>query len=263
MSGAPAPGAAPAADAARGASITARGVSGGYVPGRPALTGVDFAVRAGETVAVLGPNAGGKTTLFRALLGELPHLEGSVAVEGGLAYMAQTERTRLDLPLSALDVALMGAHARTPWFKRIAGADRAAARDALARVGLEAEAREAYGSLSGGQRRRVLLARALVQDAQILLLDEPFSGVDAVSAARIEEVFTSLRAEGRILLVATHDVHQSRRFDRVLCLHGEQIAYGAPAEVLTPDVLARTYGDELILLADGTTAVAVDHHHHH
>ena len=242
------------------ASIATQDLAAGYGAERRALTGVTFSAVAGQTVAVLGPNAGGKTTLFRALLGELEDTEGVVEVEGEVAYMAQTERTRLDLPLSAFDVALMGA--QTPWFKRVSGAERAAARAALERVGLEGEEQDAYGALSGGQRRRVLLARALVQDAQILLLDEPFSGVDAVSAARIEEVFSSLRDEGRILLVATHDVHHARRFDRVLCLHSEQIAYGEPGVVLTPEVLARTYGDELILL-DGTTAVAVDHHHHH
>ena len=242
-------------------ALAVRDLSAGYAPGRFALRDVTFDVDAGQTVAVLGPNAGGKTTLFRALLGELEHRTGSVEVRGQLASMAQTERTRLDLPLSACDVALMGAHPRTPWWKGIAAADRDAARAALARVGLEEEARAPYGTLSGGQRRRVLLARALVQDAAILLLDEPFSGVDAVSAARIEEVFSSLRDEGRILLVATHDVVQARRYDRVLALHGEQIAFGAPGDVLTSDTLARTYGDELILL-DGATAIAVDHHHH-
>jgi manganese/iron transport system ATP-binding protein/manganese/zinc/iron transport system ATP- binding protein len=96
----------------------------------------------------------------------------------------------------------------------------------------------------------------------VLLLDEPLSGVDAASAARIEEVFEELRDEGRILLVATHDVEQARRWDRVMCVHGRQIAFGPPVQVLTTDVLRRTYGDELVVLEGGRRAVAVDHHDH-
>jgi ABC-type Mn2+/Zn2+ transport system ATPase subunit len=101
-----------------------------------------------------------------------------------------------------------------------------------------------------------------VQDSPVLLLDEPLTGVDAASAARIEAVFEELRGEGRVLLVATHDVEQARRWDRVVCLNGEQIAVGAPHEVLTTDVLRRTYGPELVVLAGGERAVAVEHHEH-
>jgi manganese/iron transport system ATP-binding protein/manganese/zinc/iron transport system ATP- binding protein len=108
----------------------------------------------------------------------------------------------------------------------------------------------------------VLIARALVQDAPVLLLDEPLSGVDAASAARIEDVFGELSREGRALLVATHDVHQARRFDRVLCLNRRQIAFGPPAEALTVPVLQATYGPELVVLEGGATAVTVDHHAH-
>jgi manganese/iron transport system ATP-binding protein/manganese/zinc/iron transport system ATP- binding protein len=181
---------------------------------------------------------------------------------GRPAYVPQTDRTRLDFPVSALDVVLMGAYHRTPAWRRIARADRRAARAALERVGLAERAGERFGALSGGQRQRVLLARALLQDAPVLLLDEPLSGVDAVSAARIEEVFAGLRDEGRSLLVATHDVEQARRWDTVLCLHRAQIAFGAPVDTLTPDVLQATYGAELIVLGEGTRAVAIEHHGH-
>ena len=151
--------------------------------------------------------------------------------------MPQTDRTRLDFPVNALDVVLMGAYGRTPSWRRLARADRDAARAALDRVGLADRARRRFGALSGGQRQRVLIARALLQDSPVMLLDEPLSGVDAASAARIDTVFEELRAEGRVLLVATHDVEQARRWDRVVCLNGEQVAFGAPAEVLTTDVL--------------------------
>src|SRR4051794_20476529 len=171
------------------ALVSTRELRGGYVRGQDVLGGVGFAVGAGEIAGVLGPNGGGKTTLFRALLGELPYRSGDVHVAARPAYVPQTERARLDFPVSALDVALMGAYGRTPWYRRVAREDRTRANGAPARVGLEARAHERFGALSGGQRQRVLIARALVQDSPILLLDEPLSGVDHASAARIRAVF--------------------------------------------------------------------------
>jgi ABC-type Mn2+/Zn2+ transport system ATPase subunit len=238
------------------------GLSGGYVPGTDAIAGVSFELEPGAIAAVLGPNGGGKTTLFRALLGELPVRRGTVELDARPAYVPQTDRTRLDFPVSALDVVLMGAYGRTPAWRRIARADRDAARAALDRVALADQARRRFGALSGGQRQRVLIARALLQDSRVVLLDEPLSGVDAVSAARIDEVFEELRGEGRVLLVATHDVEQARRWDRVICLNGEQVAFGRPADALTTDVLRRTYGPELVVLEGGQRAVAVEHHEH-
>jgi ABC-type Mn2+/Zn2+ transport system ATPase subunit len=243
-------------------AVRVTGVSGGYAPGADAITGVEFALEPGRIAAVLGPNGGGKTTLFRALLGELPVRRGSVELAGRPAYVPQTDRTRLDFPVGALDVVLMGAYGRTPWWRRISRADRAAAREALGRMGLAEQERTRFGALSGGQRQRVLIARALLQDAPVLLLDEPLTGVDATSAARIEEVFGALRAEGRVLLVATHDVEQARAWDAVLCLNHRQIAFGPPAAVLGANVLQDTYGAELVILGGGRRAVAVEHHEH-
>jgi len=237
-------------------------LAGGYAPGTEAIADVTFALEGGTIAAVLGPNGGGKTTLFRALLGELAVRRGEVELQARPAYVPQTDRTRHDFPVSALDVVLMGAFSRTPAWRRISRADRDAARATLARVGLADRARSHFGSLSGGQRQRVLIARALLQDSRVILLDEPLSGVDATSAARIEELFAELRAEGRVLLVATHDVEQARRWDQVVCLHGRQIAFGPPAATLTTDVLRRTYGDELVILPGGERAIAVEHHHH-
>jgi manganese/iron transport system ATP-binding protein/manganese/zinc/iron transport system ATP- binding protein len=250
-----------AGDPASGGGLAVEDLHGGYAPGQDVLGGVTFAAGPGDAVAVLGPNGGGKTTLFRALLGELPVRRGAVRLPGRPAWVPQTERARLDFPVSALDVALMGAYGRTRWFARVDRADRRAAATALERVGLAAHARERFGALSGGQRQRVLIARALVQDARVLLLDEPLSGADAVSAARIEAVLRDLRAEGRILLLATHDVHQARAFSHVLCLHHGQVAFGPPQEALTQAVLGRTYGDELVLVGGGQ-AVTVAHHAH-
>ncbi|HET6551477.1 MAG TPA: metal ABC transporter ATP-binding protein [Solirubrobacter sp.] len=245
------------------AAVSTRDLRGGYARGVDVLGGVEFSVSPGEIAGVLGPNGGGKTTLFRALLGELPHRTGAVALAGAPAYVPQTESARLDFPVSAHDVALMGAYGRTPWYRRIARADRERADEALARVGLAERAQARFGSLSGGQRQRVLIARALVQDAPVLLLDEPLSGVDHPSAVQIERVFGELRAEGRALLVATHDVGQARRWPLVLCLNHGQVAFGPPQDVLTTGVLRATYGDELVVLDGAGQAVTVSHHHHH
>jgi ABC-type Mn2+/Zn2+ transport system ATPase subunit len=244
-------------------AVQAERLCAGY-GARPVVREISFTVGRGLTVCVLGPNGGGKTTLFRALTGEIEALEGRVEVAGRPAYLAQTERTRLDFPVSAVDVALMGSLARGRWWLPPRRAQRDAARVALERVGLTAEAGVSFGELSGGQRQRALLARALVQEAQVLLLDEPLSGVDPASAQLIDALFGELRAEGRTLLVSSHDVESARTFDLVLCINGRQVAFGPPAEVLDRATLEQTYGRELIVLdtAGAGSAITIQHHGH-
>ena len=241
--------------------LSVQGVAASYATTAPVLHDVSFDVDAGRSVCVLGPNGGGKTTLFRVLLGELEPSAGRVELDGRPAYVAQTERTRLDFPVTALDVALMGTLAHGRWWLPARRPQRAAARAALERVGLGDSADTAFGELSGGQRQRTLLARALVQEARVLLLDEPLSGVDPASAGLITGLFGELRASGHTLLVSSHDVESAREFDLVLCLNGGQVAFGPPAEVLDRATLEATYGSEIILLGDGR-AVTVQHHAH-
>jgi ABC-type Mn2+/Zn2+ transport system ATPase subunit len=243
-------------------SVAAEGLAVGYGGGEPALREVTFSVDAGRGLCVLGPNGGGKTTLFRALIGELAPMAGSVRVDGRPAYVAQTDRTRLDFPVSALDVALMGSLARGRWWLPAPRAERQAALAALTRVGLEGAADERFGELSGGQRQRVLLARALVQDTRVLLLDEPLAGIDPASAEAIDALLAELRAEGRTLLVSTHDVQAARGFDLVLCVNRRQVAFGPPDQALDRRSLEATYGSELVVLDDSTRAVTVQHHEH-
>ena len=245
-------------------AVAVNGLALGY--GRePVLRDVDFEAGRGASVCVLGPNGGGKTTLFRALVNDLRPLAGTVALAGPPAYLAQTERTRLDFPVSAMDVALMGSLAGGRWWLPPRRSERLAARSALERVGLGDHAGARFGELSGGQRRRVLLARALTQDAAVILLDEPFAGVDPASADQMSALFGELCAEGRTLLLSTHDVQSARDFDLVLCLNGRQVAFGEPGSTLTRAVLETTYGSELVVLDDGDgplRAIAVQHHDH-
>jgi ABC-type Mn2+/Zn2+ transport system ATPase subunit len=245
------------------AAVACEGVALAY-GARTVLRDVSFAVRPGERAAVLGPNGGGKTTLFRALTGELEPVAGRVVAPARCGVVPQTERSRLDFPVSALDVALMGAVSRLPWGRRLGRADRARARSALDRVGLGDLAEETFGDLSGGQRQRVLLARALVQDAKVLLLDEPFSGLDTRSGELVMGLLDDLAAEGRAILIATHDVDQARVWDLVLCVNGVQVAFGPPEETLTLPTLERTYGGAIVELPGaGGHGVLPPHHHEH
>ncbi len=247
-----------------GALIEADGLAAGY-GGPPAISGVAFGLGVGETLALLGPNGGGKTTLLRALLGELRPTAGRLAVAATCGVVPQTERSRLGYPVSALDVAAMGALSRLPWWRRPGRRERAAARAALARVGLEALAGETYGRLSGGQRQRVLIARALVQDARVLLLDEPFSGLDRASSERLEALIRELAGEGRGVVLATHDLEQAGRCDRVLCLNHRQIAWGRPVQVLADvAILEATYGGAIVEIPGHSgRGILPPHHHHH
>lgn len=239
------------------------GLTAGY-GGPPALRDLEFAVRPGERVGVLGPNGGGKSTLFRVLLGELAPQRGTAQVVGRPGIVPQTERSRLDYPVSALDVALMGTLSRLPWWRKPDRGERARALDALAMVGLTTLANVRFGELSGGQRQRTLIARALVQDARLLLLDEPFSGVDEPSVELLMSLIGRLAAEGRGVMIATHDIEQVRKWDFVLCLNRRQIGFGRPADTLTRTVLEATYGGSIVMLPqrDGEAPGILPAHHH-
>lgn len=225
---------------AGGTLVRAHELAGAY-GGVDAVHGVTFELGPGQRLGVLGPNGGGKTTLVRLLTRELPPRRGTLECPR-VAVVPQTERSRLDFPVTALDVAVMGAVSRHPWWRRPGRDDRLAALEALERVDLAEHARRTFGDLSGGQRQRVLVARALVQDAPVVALDEPFNGLDAASARRLDALLGELAAEGRALLIATHDVDQTRPWERVLCLNRRQVAFGPPAETLTDEVLLQTYG---------------------
>jgi ABC-type Mn2+/Zn2+ transport system ATPase subunit len=242
--------------------LRANGLGAGY-GGPLVIHDVTFDIGAGERVGVLGPNGGGKSTLFRVLLGELTPAAGTISGSRRFGYVPQTERSRLDYPVTALDVALMGTLTSSRWWLPIGRRDRERGVAALERVGLREHAATTFGELSGGQRQRVLAARALVQDAEVLLLDEPFSGVDVTSAELLASLLDELAAEGRGLLIATHDLEQAAGWDRVLCLNRRAIAFGDPGEVLTLEVLEQTYGAAIVTLPGRAVGILPPHHHDH
>lgn len=219
---------------------------------RRALHDVSFAVGRGELIGVIGPNGAGKSTMFKAICGLVNH-EGVVEVNGvhchghtdrmDLAYIPQRADNDLAFPITVGELVLAGRRRFRHWWNRPTAADRAAADAALRRVQLPDMADRALTELSGGQLQRAYLARALAQEASVLLLDEALSGVDQPTTLELFEVFRALAADGTTLLVATHDLALARRrFDRCLAVNGTLRGDGAPDEVLTAEVLDTVFG---------------------
>ena len=224
-----------------------------------ALDSLSFEVPEGEQVALIGPNGAGKSSLLKAMVGLLRFQAGTVKVHGlsfghdrdCVAYVPQREEVDWRFPVSVLDVVLMGRYARLGWLRRPGRADREAAAEALAALGLADLSDRPIGDLSGGQQQRVFLARALAQEPHILLLDEPFTGVDPVSQERVLALLAELRERRVTVIAATHDLElAAERFDRVLLLQRRLLAYGAAAEVFRPETIKAAYGHQA-LLADG------------
>jgi manganese/zinc/iron transport system ATP- binding protein len=217
----------------------------------PVLWDIDLTVPRGVLMAVVGPNGAGKTTLIKSILGLIKPVTGAVLVEGkpysprnrSVAYVPQRGTVDWDFPTTVADVVLMGTYGKLGWFRRPGPAERATAAEALKRVGMAEFAGRQISQLSGGQQQRVFLARALVQDAPVYLMDEPFQGVDAVTEKAIVEILQELRTRGRTVLVVHHDLQTvPEYFDWVTLLNVRLIASGPVAEVFTPENLRRAYG---------------------
>lgn len=245
--------------------MVARDLAAGY-NGQRGIQAVSFEVRAGERVGVVGPNGAGKSTLFKALVGLLPH-QGEISIQGApckqshtmLGYVPQHEGIDWQFPATVWDVVMMGRARQIGYVMLPRKRDRAAVREALERVGMYDLRKRQIGQLSGGQRRRVFVARALAQQASVLLLDEPFSGVDAAAEKDLFGVLDILRQEGIAVLLATHNLAQAAtEYDKLMLLNaGRMIAYGKPAEVYTPENLAETFGGRIRLWQDGESYVLV------
>lgn len=237
----------------------------------PALEGVTFQVRPGEVVGIIGPNGSGKSTLMKSIMGLVKPWRGDIAIFGRpsgeqrkqIGYMPQIEDVEWDFPVSVSDVALMGRYAQRGLLRHPSREDRQAADSALRRVGMYQHRHRLIGELSGGQRRRVLLARALANNPRLLLMDEPMAGLDATVQHRLLDIMDDLRAEGTTIILSTHDLScVSTCAARVACLNRRLVGFGPPAEVLTETVLNETFGTHLLLVHMDGQAYAYQHHTH-
>jgi manganese/iron transport system ATP-binding protein len=222
-------------------------------------------VHPGQAVALIGPNGAGKSTLIKTVLGLLPVVRGRIEVLGrtpaqarrDVAYVPQADTLDAEFPVSVAQVVLMGRYRKIGWVRGPRRRDRDIAAAALADVGLSDRARDRFGMLSGGQRQRVLLARAIAQEPRLLLLDEPFNGVDAVSQDALLEALRRLRSGGAAVVVSTHDLALAHlACDEVCLLNRHQFGFGPTEQTLTPELLRATYGGHALELRGDSVIVA-------
>lgn len=225
---------------------------------KPALWDVDLQVPEKVLMAIVGPNGAGKSTLIKAVLDLIPRAAGTVRFYGKpyqqardlVGYVPQRGSVDWDFPTSVLDVVQMGLYGKLGWFRRPGKKERELAMFALEQVGIADLAERQISQLSGGQQQRTFLARALVQDAQIYFMDEPFAAVDAVTERAIVNILRELRERGKTVIVVHHDLQTvAEYFDHVTLLNVELIAAGDVATIFTEDNLRRTYGDKANLKA--------------
>jgi manganese/iron transport system ATP-binding protein len=231
----------------------------------PVLAGIDGEVHAGQAVALIGPNGAGKSTLIRSVLGLVSLVDGEISVLGTtpvrarreVAYVPQADTLDPEFPVSVAQVVLMGRYRKVGWLRRPGRRDREIAAGALAAVGLAERAGDRFGTLSGGQRQRVLLARAIAQQPRLLLLDEPFNGVDAVSQEALLAALADLREQGAAVVISTHDLSLAHlACDEVCLLNKHQFGFGPTEQTLTPELLRATYGGQALQLAGDSVIVA-------
>jgi len=236
--------------------ICARDVTVTYRNGHTALWDASFEVPRGTITALVGVNGAGKSTLFKSIMGFVPAAKGEISLldkpvrqalkENLVAYVPQAEEVDWAFPVLVEDVVMMGRYGHMGWMRRPKPADRAAVEAALARVNMTAYRHRQIGELSGGQRKRVFLARALAQEGQVILLDEPFTGVDVKTEAQIVALLKELRDEGRVMLVSTHNLGSVPEFcDRTILVKGTVLAHGPTEEVFTPENLEEAFGGVL------------------
>lgn len=226
---------------------------------RPVLYGLDLTVPEGSLVGIIGPNGAGKSTFLKAALGLIPAASGWIKFFGKpyrescrrVGYVPQRESVDWDFPVSVMDVVLMGRYGHLRLAQRPTKQDREIAGECLEKVKMLPFANRQIGNLSGGQQQRVFLARALAQESDLYLMDEPFVGVDAATESAIITLLRELKSRGKTLLVVHHDLASAKEyFDRLILLNMRLVAFGTTQEVFTPEILQKTYGGRLTILSD-------------
>lgn len=234
-------------------AVEARSLAVRY-EGTVALAPSDFTIRAGGVTAVIGPNGSGKSTLLNAIAGLVTPVTGSIEVDvgpGRLSYVMQATKVNESLPVTVREVVAMGRYATLGAYGRMRPEDRDAVSSAMSRLDISDLATRHLHDLSGGQRQRVFVAQGLAQDHDMLLLDEPMTGIDLTTAQAIDEVIHTETREGCTVIMTTHDLSEAGSADYVLLLSGRVIAWGEPGEVLTEENLVEAYGPSLLHVEKG------------
>lgn len=238
-------------------TLTLQNVAAGYGRGFQ-LSGVSFSAEAGDVVGIIGPNGSGKSTLLKAIANVLPLRAGTIEFDGRplrelaarVAFVPQREEVNWDFPVTARDVVLMGRYRDIGWLRSPSQEDKRRADEALARLGLESTGDRHISEFSGGQQQRIFLARALVQDPLVVLLDEPFTGIDVENRAVFHDAIRDFAADGAVVLMATHDLDEVRSTcSHVLCLNRRMVAFGPTATTFTPETLRATFGGQVAVFA--------------
>ena len=226
---------------------------------KPVLYGVDVQVPQGALVGIIGPNGAGKSTMIRAIMGLTPASSGWVQIFGEsfeknrhrVGYVPQREQVDWDFPVNVMDVVMMGRYGRLGWLKRPTREDRRIAEESLEKVGMLPFRNRQIANLSGGQQQRVFLARALAQQSDLYLMDEPFAGVDATTERAIIALLRDLKEQGKTILVVHHDLTTAKEyFDHLMLLNMRLVAFGKTEDIFTVDLLQKTYGGRLTILSD-------------
>jgi manganese/zinc/iron transport system ATP- binding protein len=221
------------------------------------LWDLSFQIPQGLLVGIIGPNGAGKSTLLKAALGLVKPLSGNISIFGKVAYVPQRESVDWDFPITAAEVVLMGRYGRLGLFGRPRKADREAAAAALEQVGMSAYAHRQISQLSGGQQQRLFIARALVQDADLFLLDEPFVGVDLATEKAIMAILRKVKEQGKTVLIVHHDLPSVEEyFDWALLLNTRLLGCGPVKEIFTRDNLARAFGKSQLLFDEAANLSA-------
>ena len=236
-------------------SIELKGVWAGYKE-KPILEDISLNIEAGDFVGVIGQNGSGKSTLLKVILGLVKPASGSVKLSGldcrkvqrRIGYLPQLTQIDFNFPASVLDVVIMGRYGKLGLGSLVKELDRLKAMEAIEKVGLKNFKDAPIGQLSGGQRQRAFIARALAQEPDLLVLDEPITGVDITTQHALSHLFEELNSKGITIISTTHDLNcVASSFNRIICLNHRLVAEGAPTKVLTQDILNETYGSHLLL----------------
>lgn len=223
----------------------------------PVIKGIDLSIEIGNIIGVVGPNGAGKSTLFKGILGLLQPDSGEVEIFGRpvkeslskVTYIPQKEQFDWDFPINVFELTMMGRYSHMSYFGRPSADDKRIVHESLEKVGMTKYSETQIRNLSGGQQQRVFIARALAQQSDLLMLDEPFVGVDAKTEEVILQLMKELKSEGKTVMIVHHDLGRVREyFDKLILINQRLIAYGNTEDVFTPELISKTYGGRLTIL---------------